>query len=87
MNDDLVKRLREGDHFEKVMSAGQAADRVEALEAEMEARIAEAVKVEREACAEIADEQAAAWADSMTAFHGVPSATRIATAIRARGNQ
>ena len=35
MSDDLVKRLREGDHFEKVMSAEQAADRIEALEAKL----------------------------------------------------
>ena len=35
MSDDLVKRLREGDHFEKVMSAGQAADRIEELEAKL----------------------------------------------------
>lgn len=32
MSDDLVKRLREGDHFERVMSAEEAADRIEALE-------------------------------------------------------
>jgi hypothetical protein len=32
MSDDLVKQLREGDHFEKVMSAEQAADRIEELE-------------------------------------------------------
>ena len=36
MSDDLVKRLREGDHFEKVMSAEQAADRIEELEAKLE---------------------------------------------------
>jgi flagellar motility protein MotE (MotC chaperone) len=35
MTDDLVKRLREGDHFEKVMSAEQAADRIEELEAKL----------------------------------------------------
>ena len=35
MSDDLVKRLREGDHFEKVMSAEQAADRIEELEAKL----------------------------------------------------
>ena len=33
--DDLVKRLREGDHFEKVMSAEQAAARIEMLEAKL----------------------------------------------------
>ena len=41
MTEDLVRRLREGDHFEKVMSAEQAADRIEELEtklAEAEAR-------------------------------------------------
>lgn len=32
MSDDLVKRLRQGDHFERVMSAKQAADRIEELE-------------------------------------------------------
>lgn len=53
----------------------------------VQARIAGAVKAEREACAEVANKQAAAWADSMTAFHGVPSANRIAAAIRSRGNQ
>ena len=31
--DGLVKRLRNGDEFEKVMSAGQAADRIEQLAA------------------------------------------------------
>jgi len=35
MSDGLVKRLREGDNFEKVMSAGEAADRIEELEAEI----------------------------------------------------
>ena len=36
MSDDLVKRLRAGDHFEKVMSARQAADRIDELEAKLE---------------------------------------------------
>lgn len=54
MSDDLVKRLREGDHFEKVMSSGEAADRIEELEAKglanrvaimrLEAKMAKAVK-------------------------------------------
>ena len=35
MTEDLVRRLREGDHFEKVMSAEQAADRIEELEAKL----------------------------------------------------
>lgn len=35
MSDDLVKRLREGDHFERVMSAKEAADRIEELEAKL----------------------------------------------------
>ena len=41
MTDDLVKRLREGDEFERFMLAERAADRIEALEtklAESEAR-------------------------------------------------
>lgn len=33
MSDDLKRQLREGDHFEKVMSAPRAADRIEELEA------------------------------------------------------
>jgi hypothetical protein len=36
MTDDLLKRLRNGDEFEKVMSANAAADRIEELEAENE---------------------------------------------------
>ena len=35
MTEDLVKRLREGDHFEKVMSAEQAADRIDDLETKL----------------------------------------------------
>jgi ribosome-interacting GTPase 1 len=38
--DNLVKRLRNGDHFEKVVSAEQAADRIE----ELEAKLAKAVE-------------------------------------------
>lgn len=46
MSDDLVKRLREGDHFERVMSAEEAADRIEELEARVAAadKLAEAVR-------------------------------------------
>ena len=36
MSDDLVKRLREGDAFERTMSAQRAADRIEELEAKLE---------------------------------------------------
>jgi len=42
MTDDLVKRLREGDEFERFMLAERAADRIEALEARM-AKAAEAL--------------------------------------------
>ena len=36
MTDDLVKRLREGDEFERFMLAERAADRIEELEAKLE---------------------------------------------------
>jgi len=42
MTDDLVKRLRDGDEFERFMLAERAADRIEALEARM-AKAAEAL--------------------------------------------
>ena len=35
MTDDLVKRLREGDEFERFMLAERAADRIEELEAKL----------------------------------------------------
>ena len=35
MSDFLVKRLREGDEFERFMLAERAADRIEALEAKL----------------------------------------------------
>lgn len=35
MRDDLVKRLRKGAYSEKVMSSDEAADRIEALEADV----------------------------------------------------
>ena|GEM_PF-5431892 len=35
MTDDLVKRLREGDEFERFMLAERSADRIEALEAKL----------------------------------------------------
>ena len=35
MSDDLVKRLREGDEFERFMLAERAADRIEELEAKL----------------------------------------------------
>ena len=35
MTDDLVKRLREGDEFERFMLAKGAADRIEGLEADL----------------------------------------------------
>ena len=41
MTDDLKTRLRSLDHFERVMSAEQAADRIE----ELEAKLAKAVEV------------------------------------------
>jgi hypothetical protein len=49
MSDDLVKRLREGDHFERVMSAEEAADCIEALEA----RVSAAEKALSQACASL----------------------------------
>ena len=44
MSDDLVKRLREGDEFERFMLAERAADRLEALEAEL-AKVKEAFRI------------------------------------------
>ena len=44
--DNLVKRLRNGDHFEKVVSAEQAADRIE----ELEAKLAKAVELAFDEC-------------------------------------
>jgi uncharacterized coiled-coil protein SlyX len=39
MTDNLVKRMRNGDEFEKVMSADAAADRIEDLEAKLAEQI------------------------------------------------
>lgn len=72
MSDDLVKRLREGDHFERVMSAEEAADRIEELEARVAAadKLAEAVTHEREmVCQDFGMQQ-----DAATAVHNALSA-------------
>ena len=47
MSDDLVKRLREGDEFERAMSAERAADRIEELEAKLAKAVAALDKIKR----------------------------------------
>lgn len=71
MSDDLVKRLREGDHFERVMSAEEAADRIE----ELEAKLAQAVEENLDAISTLD-----AWFDRRKLAHDAIDQAVIAAA-------